>query len=219
MHFDQHVSLLWPAHIELKKCVWYFYFNIWLFFNHILNFKVVLLNKVFIVDAISQEKRKKSKIQDILLGFITYTSNIIFKFHEKPTEYQPRINYWEIRTQTKTLNQEKKLEISQMCLHFTTGKAVLQSHWRKPFDTVLLVSIVCMQFVRNYVEKVKCSTCEYVAIYVEMEGASTSKKRKEEIKQRKESFTGNTTQLFNDWCLKCNATWMMIYYWQYFSQT
>ena len=55
------------------------------------------------------------------------------------------------------------------------------------------------QFVRNYVEKVKCSTCEYVlAIYVEMEGASTSKKRKKEIKQRKESFTGNTTQLFND---------------------
>ena len=112
MHFDQHVSLLWSAHIELKKCVWYFYFNIWLFFNHFLNFKVVLLNKVFIVDAISQEKRKKSKIQDILLGIITYTSNIIFKFHEKPTEYQPRINYWEIRTQTKTLNQEKKLEIS-----------------------------------------------------------------------------------------------------------
>ena len=95
MHFDQHVSLLWSAHIELKKCLWYFYFNIWLFFNHFLNFKVVLLNKVFIVDAISQEKRKKSKIQDILLGFITYTSNIIFKFHEKPTEYQPRINYWE----------------------------------------------------------------------------------------------------------------------------
>lgn len=72
----------------------------------------MLLNKVFIVDAISQEKRKKSKIQDILLGIITYTSNIIFKFHEKPAEYQPRINYWEIRTQTKTLNQEKKLEIS-----------------------------------------------------------------------------------------------------------
>ena len=142
MHFDQHVSLLWSAHIELKKCVWYFYFNIWLFFNHFLNFKVVLLNKVFIVDAISQEKRKKSKIQDILLGFITYTSNNIFKFHEKPTEYQPRINYWEIRTQTKTLNQEKKLEISQMCLHFTTGKAVLQSHWSKPFDIVLLVSTV-----------------------------------------------------------------------------
>ena len=49
------------------------------------------------------------------------------------------------------------------------------------------------QFVRNYVKK-----GEHVAIYVEMEGASTSKKRKEEIKQRKESFTGNTTQLFND---------------------
>lgn len=125
-----------------KKVCLVFYFHIWLFFNHFLNFKVVLLNKVFIVDAISQEKRKKSKIQDILLGFITYTSSIIFKFHEKPTEYQPRINYWEIRTQTKTLNQEKKLEISQMCLHFTTGKAVLQSHWSKPFDTVLLVSTV-----------------------------------------------------------------------------
>ena len=42
------------------------------------------------------------------------------------------------------------------------------------------------QFVRNYVKKVKCSTCEYVAIYVKMEGASTSKKRKEVKYQVKE---------------------------------
>ena len=41
---------------------------------------------------------------------------------------------------------------------------------------------------------VKCNTREYVAICVDMEVISTSKKR------RKESYNRNTTQLFHDQC-------------------
>ena len=48
-------------------------------------------------------------------------------------------------------------------------------------------------FVRTYFEKISCNLREYVAICVDTEGASTSKKRRREVRQRKEGYTGNNT--------------------------
>ena len=48
-------------------------------------------------------------------------------------------------------------------------------------------------FVRTYVGKIKCNSREYVAFCVDTEGASTRKKRRKEVRQRKESYTGNNT--------------------------
>ena len=50
------------------------------------------------------------------------------------------------------------------------------------------------------------NTREYVAMCVNMEGTSSSKRRRKEVRQRKECYTRNTTHLFNDRFSKCNAT-------------
>ena len=59
----------------------------------------------------------------------------------------------------------------------------------------------------------KCNIHEYVAIFADMEGDSTSKKRRKEVRQRKESYTRNKTQLFNYQCSKSNTTEMMMDCW------
>ena len=59
----------------------------------------------------------------------------------------------------------------------------------------------------------KCNIHEYVAIFADMEGASTSKKRRKEVRQGKESYTRNKTQLFNYHCSKGNTTEMMMDCW------
>ena len=47
---------------------------------------------------------------------------------------------------------------------------------------------------------------EYVALCVDIEGTSSSKKRRKEVRQRKECYTINTTHSFNDRFSKCNVT-------------
>ena len=54
----------------------------------------------------------------------------------------------------------------------------------------------------------KLNSREYVANCVHMEGASTSKKRRREVRQRKESYTGNNTPFQNRYS-KYNATRIM----------
>ena len=46
---------------------------------------------------------------------------------------------------------------------------------------------------RTNVGKIKCNSREYVAFCVDTEGASTSEKKRKEVRQRKESYTGNNT--------------------------
>lgn len=53
-----------------KRRVWNLHSNAPLIFLSFFTLKVTLLSKVFIVDAISQERKKKSKIRDTLLGYI-----------------------------------------------------------------------------------------------------------------------------------------------------
>ena len=64
----------------------------------------------------------------------------------------------------------------------------------------------------------KCNSREYVANCVYMEGASTSKKRRREVRQRKESYTGNNTPFQNRYS-KYNATRIMMDDRRYFSRT
>ena len=64
----------------------------------------------------------------------------------------------------------------------------------------------------------KCNSREYVANCVHMEGASTSKKRRREVRQRKESYTGNNTPFQNRYS-KYNATRIMMDDRRYFSRT
>ena len=64
----------------------------------------------------------------------------------------------------------------------------------------------------------KCNSREYVANCVHMEGASTSKKRRREVRQRKESYTGNNAPFQNRYS-KYNATRIMMDDRRYFSRT
>lgn len=68
------------------------------------------------------------------------------------------------------------------------------------------------------VKQSKCNSCEYAAICVDLEGTPSSKKKRKEVRQRKEFYTKNTTHFFNDRFSKCNATQMMDFR-RYFSQT
>lgn len=102
-----------------------------------------------------------------------------------------------------------------MRLHSTPAKAVTESHRSKPFDTVLPVGADTLLVGKSghnlsgVRSRRLSNTLEYVAICVDMEGASTSKKRRKEVRQRKD-YIRNATQLFNDQCLKCNASQMMM---------
>ena len=63
-------------------------------------------------------------------------------------------------------------------------------------------------FVGTYVEKIKCNSREYVAICVDTEGASTSKKGGKRSGRGRRAIL-ETTQFFNNRYPKSNATRMM----------
>lgn len=108
----------WSAHFELRTVSRICILKPCLFFWNFFNFKVELLGKGFIVDAISQERSKKLKIRDILLGFSIFST--LSPISRKLTKYQPRINSSKITPQAEILYHQKRLLIFRGvggCLH------------------------------------------------------------------------------------------------------
>lgn len=101
------------------------------------------MSKVFIVDAISQERKKKSKIRDTLLGYI-----ILPTLSPNFTKIDGISAENKLRSELKPKHLTRKSDLDFLgpsvlsytnAFPFTLVKAVTQSYWSKPFDTALLV--------------------------------------------------------------------------------